>query len=91
MQSLERKAGITPPTGSAWDGENTDFSVIMGTNAPDGKGNVTGYFEFKHTTPVTEGDRDFSDCLYTSAGTAPALGVAGPVVPRRSNSNSWSR
>jgi outer membrane receptor protein involved in Fe transport len=60
----------------------------MGTNAPDGKGNVTGYFEIKHTTPVTEGDRDFSDCLYDSAVVAPlADGVKGPVCAGSSNSN----
>jgi iron complex outermembrane recepter protein len=88
MQSLERQAGIAPPTGSVWDGENTDFSVIMGTNAPDGKGNVTGYFEFKHTTPVTEGDRDFSDCLADSAVVAPIVdGLTGPVCAGSSNSN----
>ncbi len=88
LQGLQRQAGITPPTGSVWDGENTDFSVIMGTNAPDGKGNVTGYFEFKHATPVTEGARDFSNCLYDSAIVAPlADGVAGPVCAGSSNSN----
>jgi outer membrane receptor protein involved in Fe transport len=88
MQFVERKAGITPPTGTVWDGENDDFSVIMGTNAPDGKGNVTGYFEFKHTTPVTEGDRDYSDCLMDSAVVAPiADGLKGPVCAGSSNSN----
>ncbi len=88
MQGIERTAGITPPTGSVWDGQNTDFSVIMGANAPDGKGNVTGYFEFKHESPVTEGDRDFSDCLYASSVVAPiAFGVAGPLCAGSSNSN----
>ncbi len=88
MQGIERAAGITPPTGSVWDGQNTDFSVVMGANAPDGKGNVTGYFEFKHETPVTEGDRDYSDCLYASATVAPLVfGVAGPVCAGSSNSN----
>ncbi len=76
MQGIERAAGITPPTGSVWDGQNTDFSVIMGANAPDGRGNVTGYFEFKHTSPITEGSRDFSDCLYSSAVVAAAIGDA---------------
>ena len=63
MQSLERKAGITPPTGSIWDGQNTDFSVIMGTNAPDGKGNVTGYLTYRSQNPVSQGRRDFASCL----------------------------
>ena len=37
--------------------------MIFGANAPDGKGNVTGYFEYKNADPVTEGDRDYSGCL----------------------------
>src|SRR6185437_15989434 len=53
IQNAVRAGGSTPATGSVWDGQNTDFSVIMGANAPDGKGNVTGYFEFRHATPVT--------------------------------------
>jgi iron complex outermembrane recepter protein len=55
--------GGHPATGTEWDGQATDFSVIFGSNAPDGKGNVTGYFEFKNADPVTEGDRDYSGCL----------------------------
>ena len=88
MQTLEAQAGISPPSGDKWDGQNTDFSVIFGANAPDDKGNVTGYFEFKHSTPVTEGQRDFSDCLYASSVVAPiAFGLTGPVCAGSSNSN----
>jgi iron complex outermembrane recepter protein len=60
-QGLLSAAGDKIP-GDKWDGQNTDFSVIFGANAPDGKGNVTGYFEFKNTDPVLEGDRDYSAC-----------------------------
>ncbi|HWF78079.1 MAG TPA: TonB-dependent receptor [Caulobacteraceae bacterium] len=63
IQDAVRAGGSTPATGSVWDGQSSDFSVIMGSNAPDGKGNVTGYFEFRHATPVNEGDRDYSGCL----------------------------
>jgi outer membrane receptor protein involved in Fe transport len=88
MQSLERVAGLTPRTGSVWDGANTDVSVIMGLNAADGKGNVTGYFEFRHASPVTEGDRDYSSCLYADALVARAFfGLRGPVCAGTSNSN----
>jgi iron complex outermembrane recepter protein len=89
MQSLETQAGIKPP-GDRWDGQNTDFSVIFGANAPDGKGNVTGYFEFKHEDPVTEGDRDFSNCLYASSVVAPLLGLNGPVCAGSSSSNKFT-
>jgi iron complex outermembrane recepter protein len=60
-------SGVTPP-GDKWDGQTTDFSVIFGSNAPDGRGNVTGYFEFRNADPVTEGSRDFSSCLLLQAG-----------------------
>ena len=63
VQAAIRASGTTPATGSEWDGQNTDFSVIFGANAPDGKGNVTGYFEFRNAEPVTQGERDFSGCL----------------------------
>jgi iron complex outermembrane receptor protein len=63
IQEAVTASGGHPATGDKWDGDNTDFSVIFGANAPDGKGNVTGYFEFKNADPVTEGDRDYSSCL----------------------------
>jgi len=66
VQQALTTAGLTPP-GDKWDGQNTDFSVIFGANAPDGKGNVTGYFEFRNADPVTEGARDFSGCLLVQA------------------------
>jgi outer membrane receptor protein involved in Fe transport len=78
VQAALRAAGITPPTGSHWDGKNTDFSLVMGANAPDGKGNVTGYFEFRNQEPVTQGQRDYSDCLL----------VLGPPDACANSSNS---
>jgi iron complex outermembrane recepter protein len=63
VQQAILASGSHPATGDNWDGQTTDFSVIFGANAPDGKGNVTGYFEYKNADPVTEGDRDYSGCL----------------------------
>ncbi len=63
VQQAITASGGHPATGDNWDGFTTDFSVIFGANAPDGKGNVTGYFEFKNAAPVTEGARDYSGCL----------------------------
>ncbi len=91
MQQAILASGATPATGDKWDGQNTDFSVIFGANAPDGKGNVTGYFEFKNTEPVTEGDRDYSGCLLvigppdqcansSNSNLFQVLGVAGSVA-----------
>ena len=79
IQQAIRASGSQPATGSRWDGENTDFSVVFGSSAPDGKGNVTGYFEFKNQDPVSEGDRDFSGCLLVQ--------VPGDACANSSNSN----
>ena len=72
MQGLLHQFGTSVPPNNIWDGQNTDFSVIFGANAPDGKGNVTGYFEFRNADPIREGDRDFSGCslVKTDAGSS---------------------
>ena len=81
IQAAIRASGGSPPTGNVWDGQNTDFSVIFGANAPDGKGNVTGYFEFRNADPITEGSRDFSGCLLLQA--------APDACANSSNSNQF--
>jgi iron complex outermembrane receptor protein len=70
MNNVLTQSGITPPTGSVWDGQNTMLSVLFGANAPDDRGNVTGYFEFRNADPVTQGDRDYSDCLMIKTSTS---------------------
>ena len=79
IQQAITASGGRPATGDNWDGKNTDFSVIFGANAPDDKGNVTGYFETKNQEPVTEGDRDYSGCLLVQ--------VPGDACANSSNSN----
>ena len=61
MQGLLSKT-VTPVPGTAWDGRNRDLSLIFGMNAPDAKGNVTGYFTYSEQDPVTQGARDYSAC-----------------------------
>ena len=68
-QGLEKSAGITPPTGSAVDGENFIASAVFGANTPDGKGNVEGFISYRHQDPVGEGTRDFSACALAETGT----------------------
>ena len=83
IQSAEHAAGINPATGSKWDGNSSMLSLVIGANAPDNKGNVTGYFEFRNQDPVTEGDRDYSGCFLTLG--APDNCTAG----ESSNSNRF--
>jgi outer membrane receptor protein involved in Fe transport len=46
-----------------WDGGNENGSIIMGANAPDGRGNATVYFEYSNRDPVKQGNRDWSACF----------------------------
>ena len=61
-QNAQIATGQTPLTGSSHDGRNRTFNLIAGTNFADGKGNVTAYFGYLHSDPVTSGDRDFGGC-----------------------------
>jgi iron complex outermembrane receptor protein len=83
MQGLEAKqpGDVLPKT--AWDGRSRDLSVIFGQNAPDGKGNVTGYYTYSEQDPVNQGARDYSGCqLKVSAA---GVGTCGGSV----NSNEF--
>lgn len=50
------------PTGDFWGGYSWDVTAILGVNAPDGKGNVTAYAEYRHIDPITQGQLDYGYC-----------------------------
>ena len=50
------------------DGEADDYSVIMGGNFANGKGNATLFLAYHHQNPVLQGQRDFSACSLSSGG-----------------------
>ena len=61
------------PGSHKWDGKSQDLSLMFGMNAPDGKGNVTGYFTYAHQDPVKQSERDYSACqLRVSAAGVPS-------------------
>ncbi|MDT9151274.1 hypothetical protein RSW37_26435, partial [Escherichia coli] len=46
-----------------------DVSIILGANAPDGKGNITAYGSYRHTEAVLQGNRDYSACSIATSST----------------------
>ena len=62
VQDLVRQSGYSPPTGTAKDGRNKTFDMLMGTNFADGKGNVTAFLSYRHADPVASSQRDFGAC-----------------------------
>src|ERR1700761_7832257 len=85
-------AGATDPTQFAlpshnlWDGEGSEVTLILGANAPDGKGNVTAYAAYRQNNPILEGARDFSACTLNSGTPSFAefgCGGSGTAFPAR--------
>ncbi len=77
----------TPATGTSKDGRNRNVDAIFGSNFADGKGNVTAYFSFFHTDPVSGADRDWSSCQASEVFDNITGEVTGQVCGGSSNSN----
>ena len=69
--------------GNKWDGEGSEVALIIGANAPDGKGNVTAYATFRQNNAVLESERDFSACTFASTATGFACSGSGTAFPAR--------
>jgi len=68
MQDVLNKKGYPIPD-SKWDGKSVDYSLIFGANAPDGRGNVTGYVTYHAQDPIYQSARDYSGCQLKSNAT----------------------
>ncbi|MCM2329350.1 MAG: TonB-dependent receptor, partial [Lysobacter sp.] len=48
------------------DGEESDYSLTMGSNFADGRGNATVFLGYKKTRAVLQSERDYSSCALGS-------------------------
>ncbi len=71
------------PGNVSLDGETQTFSVTMGSNFANGKGNATVYFEYKNVQPVLQGTRDFSACSLVGGNSAYTCGGSSTSYPGR--------
>ncbi|THD62311.1 TonB-dependent siderophore receptor [Phenylobacterium sp.] len=74
------------PPKNVFDGEGSDVSLVLGANAPDGKGNITAYATYRQNNGVLEGTRDFSACTLNSGNPNFAqfgCGGSGTAFPAR--------
>ena len=83
------------PDDTVTDGEGIEFSIMMGVNSGDGRGNITAYATVFDSKQVLQGDRDYSACSlgpatrrvsFTCGGSATSatgsftdFGVGGPT------------
>jgi len=60
-------AGLPVP-GSFTGGQNRDWSITIGANFADGKGNATVYGTYLNTSPVVGNQLDYAACTLNSSG-----------------------
>lgn len=77
MQNLQLSSNMQPPPSHVRDGYNKAFSLVMGSNSENGKGNVTGYFVYREADPITEGQRDYSACKLNVTVPAGVMSCSG--------------
>lgn len=78
------------PGDVSFDGRVNDFSVLMGSNFADGKGNATVFVGYHRQDPITQAMYDYSACAInsTSNPAAPyACGGSSTSYPGRFYSN----
>jgi len=68
---------FNPVSGTNWDGNNKDFTVVLGQAFADGAGHFEGYLGYRRTAPITADHRDHAACVLASAGSSTS---AGPYV-----------
>jgi iron complex outermembrane recepter protein len=71
---------VVPGNVSA-DGYIQDYSMILGSNFANGKGNATVFFEYRHVNAVTQATRDFSACTLGSNANGFTCGGSGTAYP----------
>jgi outer membrane receptor protein involved in Fe transport len=69
-------SGFEVPEDDVRDGYQRNLSILMGVNAPDGKGNVTGYLGYRDIDSLTHSKRDYSACALSSSNGETCAGSA---------------
>lgn len=70
-----------PIPGSTMDGESVDINLVFGLNGADGRGNITGYFNWKKQNEVLQGERVSSACALGYSDDTFSCGGSGTTFP----------
>lgn len=89
VRPLLQNVGITPLSGSKWDGKDRTFDIIAGTSFNEGEGNITAYLSYRHADPVAGAERDFGQCQLTEVKDKQG-NVVGSRCFGSSNSNRFT-
>ncbi|MES2129196.1 MAG: TonB-dependent receptor [Pseudomonadota bacterium] len=81
-KALNEAKHFAVPGNKGFDGKKYDFSLLMGSNFADGKGNATMFVGYKHADALLESERDFSACSLGPADPGFACSGSGTSVGR---------
>ncbi|MEQ9463710.1 MAG: TonB-dependent receptor [Haliea sp.] len=84
VQGIVGDAGFPFPDGSETGGDIQSWSLIMGGNFDNGRGNVTAYATYREIDPVLQSERDYSACALNNPGTGcfgSGTSAAGTFIP----------
>ncbi len=68
IENLLDANNFDKPKSSVWDGYGQEYSLVMGTNFEQTRGNITVYANYREVEPILQSERDFSACALGSAG-----------------------
>lgn len=80
--SVVRDGGFGLPDGSVRTGYTKDFSIVVGSNFAEDRGNATFYATYRDVDPVLQGKYDYSSCTFNSGDTF-SCGGSGTAFPGR--------
>lgn len=62
LRAVQAAKGFPSAKSHVTDGTKYNFNVAIGSDLADHRGNVSAYFGFRRTEPVTQDSRDYSAC-----------------------------
>jgi iron complex outermembrane recepter protein len=68
-RAISNSAQFNVPGDKSSDGKSNDFSILMGSNFANGKGNATLFFNYKKDNALLQSERDFSSCALAVSAT----------------------
>ncbi|MFK7913392.1 MAG: TonB-dependent receptor plug domain-containing protein [Pseudomonadales bacterium] len=69
VQRIVRDGGFPVADGSETGGDISNFSIIIGGNLDNGRGNVTAYATYRDVEAVLQSERDYSSCALSTDAT----------------------
>ncbi|MFC3031418.1 TonB-dependent receptor plug domain-containing protein [Pseudoalteromonas fenneropenaei] len=81
MQRAVTDRNFALPDSNVWDGKADDFTVVLGANTADGRGNITAYATLRHVDALIQSERDFSACAMNVDKTGKRVCAGSGTIP----------